>query len=205
MQSSQISRADGVVSFDRDGFDEACAALMRLVVQDGCPDALIGIKTGGLHVAQSMAKAAGYTVPVLAVTCRRPSTRYKNRMAALKKLVTKLPRPLVDRLRMVEHALLTRKPRPLQPDDFQFDSDELAILDGWLGRAGQKPSVVVVDDAIDTGATLSRVLDVVARCAPPAATIRSAVITVTTPQPWALPRYTLYRQQLCRFPWSLDA
>jgi hypoxanthine phosphoribosyltransferase len=178
---------------------------MRLVVQDGCPDALIGIKTGGLHVAQAMAKAAGYTVPVLSLTCRRPSTRYKAKVAALKKLITRLPRPLVDRLRVVEHALLTHKPRSIERDDFQFDSEELAVLDEWLDHAGQRPSLVVVDDAIDTGATLSRVLDVVSRYAPPTAKIRSAVITVTTPKPWALPRYTLYRQQLCRFPWSLDA
>lgn len=205
MQNSQIFRSSGVVSFDRDSFDEACAALMRLVVQDGCPDALIGIRTGGLHVAESMAKAAGYTVPVLSLTCRRPSTQYKTGVAALKKLVTRLPRPVVDRLRVMEHALLTRKPQPVQPGDFTFDSEELARLDDWLERAGDRPSLVVVDDAIDTGATLSRVLDAVAYHAPPTARIRSAVITVTTSRPWALPRYTLYRQQLCRFPWSLDA
>lgn len=205
MQNSQIVRTNGVVSFDRASFDEACAALMRLVVQDGCPDALIGIRTGGLYVAESMAKAAGYTVPVLSLTCRRPSTQYKTSVATLKKIITKLPRPVVDRLRIMEHSLLTRKSQPVQPGDFQFDSEELALLDDWLESAGQRPSLVVVDDAIDTGATLSRVLDAVAHHAPPTARIRSAVITVTTPKPWALPRYTLYSQQLCRFPWSLDA
>ncbi|PKU23239.1 phosphoribosyltransferase family protein [Telmatospirillum siberiense] len=204
MQNSPISRRPGVVTFDRAGFDEACAALMRLVVQDGCPDALIGIRTGGLYVAQSMAKAAGYTVPVLSITCRRPSTKYKSG-SALKRLVTKLPRPIVDRLRVLEHAILTAKPKPPQQDDFHLDGDELKGLANWLEGAGQRPSLVVVDDAIDTGATISRVLDAVAYHAPPTARIRSAVITVTTPKPWALPRYTLYSQQLCRFPWSLDA
>lgn len=208
MQNIPNPRRSGVVTFDRDGFDEACAALMRLVVQDGCPDALVGIRTGGLHVAQSMAKAAGYTVPVLSITCRRPSTKLKSG-SGLKKVLARFPRPLVDRLRILEHAILTGRPRPKpeaeDEDPFVFDTRELAELVNWLDGAGGRPSLVVVDDAIDTGATISRVLDAVAYHAPPAARIRSAVITVTTPRPWALPKYTLYSQQLCRFPWSLDA
>ncbi|MDR3401550.1 MAG: phosphoribosyltransferase family protein [Chthoniobacter sp.] len=205
MQNSRVSRPSGVVSFNSAAFDEACAALMRLVVQDGCPDALIGIRTGGLYVAQSMAKAAGYTVPVLTITCRRPSTEYKIRLSALKKVVTRLPRPIVDRLRMIEHAVLTRKPQSIQPSDFQFDANELVAFDDWLDRAGGRPSLVIVDDAIDSGATISRVLDLVSRRVPPATKIRSAVVTVTTPHPLILPDYTLFCQQLCRFPWSLDA
>jgi hypoxanthine phosphoribosyltransferase len=62
-----------------------------------------------------------------------------------------------------------------------------------------------VDDAVDTGTTLSVVMDAVRRHAPQAAKIRSAAITVTTERPLISPDYALYYRQLCRFPWSLDA
>jgi hypoxanthine phosphoribosyltransferase len=202
----RISRNPGVVTFDQAAFDEACAELMRLVLHDGYPDALIGIRTGGLYVAESMARAAGNAVSVLSLTCRRNSTHYKSKMSGLKKLLTGLPRPLLDRMRLVEHALLTRRgPEKFQSEGYRFDPGELDLIDEWLSQSGPAPSLVIVDDAVDTGTTLSLVLDIVGRHAPPAATIRSAAITVTTPNPWALPRYTLYSQQLCRFPWSFDA
>ena len=128
-----------------------------------------------------------------------------NRLGPIKKLIAALPRPVVDRLRVIEHKILTKKqPARAPADNYSFDQRELALLDDWLREAGPNPRIVVVDDAVDTGATLARVLDAVAHRAPDAE-IRSAVITVTTERPWATPRYTLYRRQLCRFPWSLDA
>ena len=205
MQNSRILPASDVVTFDRKGFVEACASLMDLVMQDGKPDALIGIRTGGLYVAEAMASSVAESVPVLSLTCRRPSSQQKDKLASVKKLIAQLPRPMLDQLRVIEHKILTGGTHSLDRDAFQFDAEELARLDDWLSRSGRAPSLVVVDDAVDSGATLSLVLEAVGQHAPAMANIRSAVITVTTPRPWALPRYTLYRRQLCRFPWSLDA
>jgi hypoxanthine phosphoribosyltransferase len=204
MQNSPNLKQRDVVTFDRDSFDEACAALMQLVVQDGLPDALIGIRTGGLYVAESMAKAVDFSVPVMSLTCRRPSSAAKSKFSAVKKIISSLPRPVVDKLRVIEHAMLTKKTPRARPENYSFDQSELAILDDWLREAGPNPSIVVVDDAVDTGATLSLVLDAVSHRAP-GGQVRSAVITVTTARPWATPRYTLFSRQLCRFPWSLDA
>ena len=204
MQNSPTLKRQDVVTFDPDAFDEACAALMQQVAQDGWPDALVGIRTGGIYVAESMAKAADFRVTVLSLTCRRPSTAAKSKFGALKKIVSSLPRPVVDRLRVIEHAMLTGKPAPARPETCSFDQRELEVLDDWLREAGPNPSIVVVDDAVDTGTTLSLVLDAVSQRAP-GGMVRSAVITVTTAKPWATPRYTLFRRQLCRFPWSLDA
>jgi len=204
MQNSLNLKQRDVVTFDRDGFDVACASLMQLVVQDGEPDAIIGIRTGGLYVAESMAKSVGFSLPVMSLTCRRPSTKTKSKFSAVKKIVSSLPRPVVDKLRMIEHAMLTKKPQRSRPEGYSFDQSELAIVEDWLREAGPNPSIVVVDDAVDTGTTLSLVLDAVSQRAP-GGQVRSAVITVTTALPWATPRYTLFRRQLCRFPWSLDA
>lgn len=199
-------RSGSVLELDQDDFDRACGVLMHQVLQDGPPDALIAIPTGGLHVARAMARVVDYPLSILPVTCRRPSTRHKQGAAAmLKAVLATLPHPITDRLRVVEHALLTRRPPARRPGRYQLDADEIISFGNWLQDAGPMPSLVIVDDAVDTGTTLSRILDVVRSQAPRAARIRSAVITVTTLKPGLFPDYTIYHRQLCRFPWSLDA
>ena len=45
-------------------FDRACADLMRLVEADYAPTLIVGIRTGGLIVAEAMALAATPRLPV---------------------------------------------------------------------------------------------------------------------------------------------
>jgi hypoxanthine phosphoribosyltransferase len=198
-------RQPDVVSFDPAGFEDACADLMRQVQADFRPDALIAVPTGGLHVAEAMARSAGGRLPVLSMTCRRASTAAKNRLAGLKALAARLPRPVADRLRVFEHALLTQRTRPAPAAPYIFDPQELSRLRAWLSGARGRASLLIVDDAVDSGVTLHHVLEAVRGLAPSTAVIRSAVITVTTPRPLAQPHYALHQGQLCRFPWSLDA
>jgi uncharacterized protein len=200
-----MTRPRGVISFDERGFANACGALMRLVARDWCPDVLIGIRTGGLIVAEAMARADGTNLPVIGMTCRRPSTAHKARAAVVGEVIGRLPRPLVDRLRVIEHAMLTRKPpaRPAIP--YRFDAAELAALDAWASAVSKSSAALIVDDAVDSGATLLQVCETVRARLPRATVLRSAVITVTTEEPLIRPDYALYQGQLCRFPWSLDA
>lgn len=66
-------------------------------------------------------------------------------------------------------------------------------------------NILIVDDAVDSGATLLAVVEAV-RIDMPGAEVRSAVITQTTPSPVITPDYTLYNNRtLIRFPWSMDA
>jgi hypoxanthine phosphoribosyltransferase len=65
--------------------------------------------------------------------------------------------------------------------------------------------MLVVDDTVDTGATMVVVMDALRQRAPKGAVIRSAVVALTTPKPVVAPDYVLIRQKLCRFPWSMDA
>jgi uncharacterized protein len=200
-----MKRPRGVISFDKRGFADACGALMELVARDRRPDLLIGIRTGGLIVAEAMAREDGSNLPVIAMTCRRPSTAHKARAAVVSEVIGHLPRPVVDRLRVIEHAMLTRKPpaRPAVPH--RFDEAELATLDAWAGASSGESLALVVDDAVDSGATLLQVCETVRARLPHATLLRSAVITVTTEEPLLRPDYALYQGQLCRFPWSLDA
>jgi uncharacterized protein len=194
----------GVLNFSRESFDAACTELLHRAIRDTRPDLIIGIPTGGLYVAQSMARAVGDAIPVLALTCRRPSSRLKRATSLVRELVVRLPPPVQDRLRLLEHRILTHGPIQAPQTPYCFDRDELTAFGDWLARAGERPVLLIVDDAVDTGLTLSLVLDAVRRRAP-AAAIRSAVVTVTTDDPLVRPDYALYHRKLCRFPWSLDA
>jgi hypoxanthine-guanine phosphoribosyltransferase len=108
-----------------------------------------------------------------------------------------------DWLRVMEHQLLTaRKRAPTEP--YAFDTGERQGLVDWLGRNRPQPVLLVVDDAVDSGATLMRVLAELRKLVPDGTVIRSAVVAVTTKTPLIEPDYVFHRQ-LCRFPWSLDA
>ena len=195
-----------VVSLDKGAFDQACAELLRTAASDGMPDLLIGIPTGGRFVGQSMAAATGGALPMLPLTCRRPSTRLKPTGSTIaRRMIAGFPRPVVDRLRLVEHALLNHRP-PKQPaTPFEFDGDELADIATWIASAGKRLSILIVDDAVDSGATLSQVMNMIRLTAPETAEIRTAAITVTTSEPLVQPDYAMFHGALCRFPWSLDA
>ena len=66
-------------------------------------------------------------------------------------------------------------------------------------------SILIVDDAVDSGKTLKTIVDEV-RKKYLTAEIKTAVITVTTKQPIILPDYYLfYNHTLIRFPWSADS
>jgi len=177
---------------------------MRRVLGDERPDLLVGIPTGGRFVAEAMNHAASGAIPICTLTCRRPSTRLKYTTGIVRSLLSRLPRAVLDRLRLIEHRLLTRTSSHRAATSRQFDQRELAAFDEWIARAGKTPSVLVVDDAVDSGVTLLEVLKTVRQHAP-TARVRSAVITVTSDTPLVYPDFALYYGQLCRFPWSVDA
>lgn len=205
MADATVRSQSRVIEFDQRALDAAGRQLFRRAASDGRPDLVIGIPTGGMFVAEAVV-AAGGAIPLLPLTWRRPSTRHKRRAAALRRLITRLPRPVRDRARLIEHAVLTaRRRRDGGPPGREFNEAELAALRAWLATAGARPSLLVVDDAVDSGVTLSLVIDAIRRLAPPGADIRSAAITVTTERPLVWPTYALHHGPLCRFPWSFDA
>jgi len=205
MQILPTDYRNAVISFSRGEFSEACVRLMNLVMIDWHPDILIGIRTGGYLVAKSMTHAPEAPLHVLPITCRRPTTRLKMISKTLRKLVSLLPRAILDRLRVIEHKFLTRGTPSRKIGNYEFDPAELAALEAWIARAGARPHILIVDDSVDTGTTLALVFDAVRRRSPVTAVIKSAVITVTTREPVIKPDYTLLHQKLCRFPWSMDA
>ncbi len=184
-------------------FDKACANLMHAVACDCRPDLLVGVRTGGLIVAEAMAQSISDAPPVLPLTSRRSGTSAKSRVKFLPLVLRRLPQPMVDRMRVLEHRLITSRRRGRGPVQ-HIDHGEAARIGQHLA-GHQHPTVLVVDDAVDSGVTLATVLQLLRDVCPPKTEFRSAVITVTLDQPLADPDYALHRGVLCRFPWSFDA
>jgi hypoxanthine phosphoribosyltransferase len=112
VSSRQPPAPRGLVhSLDNDAFYAACAALMHQVLEVFQPDLLVGVRTGGLVVAEAMARAAPRAIPVMPLTCRRAATGMKSRIKVLPAVLASLPRPAVDGLRWLEHHLLTARRR----------------------------------------------------------------------------------------------
>ena len=176
---------------------------MRAVERDFAPSVLIGVRTGGLVVAEAMARAASNATPVLPLTCRRPATRLKALLPGLKTILSLAPEPVLNSLRVAEHRLLAPRRRQAPPPP--VDQAEAAAIGTFVTASPHRERVLVADDAVDSGVTLAAVLAVLREVCPPATLVRTAVITVTLEQPIVEPDYALYRGVLCRFPWSFDA
>lgn len=101
-----------------------------------------------------------------------------------------LPAGVKDRLRIAEARRLRKHPG--------------AAPQVTLPPLPDKGSLLVVDDAVDSGRTLRAVLESIAR-EHPDLRVKSAVVTVTTPRPEAMPDYCMFNDgTLVRFPWSAD-
>ncbi len=195
------SRTARTRTLDVVAFDAASAELIRLVRRDYVPVLLVGVRTGGLVVAEAMARAC--PIPVLPLTCRRPTTGLKSRIPGLKNVLGALPEAWRDGLRRAEHHLLSGRRRAVAAPP--VDPNEAATIGAWLAARPGPVRVLVADDAVDSGVTLAAVLRTLRAACPPATELRSAAITVTMDNPLVEPDYALYRGVLCRFPWSFDA
>lgn len=109
-------------------------------------------------------------------------------------MLRRLPRLVLDALRKVEAALLgMRKPRPI---------DIAQVIIPAEIATGKR--ILVVDDAVDSGATLDGVVRALCVAAPEAE-VRTAVVTVTTKHPLIVPDFVIFNDlTLIRFPWSMD-
>ena len=174
---------------------EACHRLSCRIQEADCRPALIvGIQSGGAEVARLMLPDfAG--VPYAEVRISRPSTQQKEH-GLMHRLLQRMPLWLCDWLRIIESRMGEWRSRGAVPPRV-----------GQLSLDAQLPSgatILVIDDAIDTGATIHALRHQL-RMQYPDAQIRVAVITVTTAHPVCDADYCLYHDRtLCRFPWSND-
>src|SRR5262249_51195271 len=140
---------------------------------------------------------------LLPITCRRPGTKKKQNAPLFKTMLRKLPSNITAFLRIIEHIMLTQIQLRRRSGFIPLE-EEMAAITHRIRQFGTPPNILIIDDSLASGATMAAVVDTIRNIAGPDASIKTAVITVTTPAPRITPDFTLYRYVLCRFPWSLD-
>lgn len=183
-------------------FSESCLLLSQKIDKEYNPDLVIGVLTGGGYVGREIFKTlSGMPGRKYAeIKIQRPDTKQKEN--GLLKLVLKYsPTFLLNWLRMLESVVLEKKARKHNPKR----SGTIAIpndIDSFLKE--NPKNILLVDDAIDSGATLNLLKEYLESHYDNVA-IKIAVITVTTPHPIIDADFCLYHDRvLVRFPWSND-
>lgn len=188
------------VDLSGSNFKSACAELARLVSSDFEPDLFIGIPKGGQFTLEAMLEQLqpDYSHTVLMISLSRPGTRLKEQLN-LKRLVLRfLPLKVLNVLRQVEALFLYAR------DSVKPTYREVRFSDEQAKTIQAARRILIVDDAIDSGATIEAVVSRIKEVHSEV-DVRVAVITKTRRRPRISPEFYLYERTLIRFPWSLDA
>lgn len=192
-----------VLTLDDKAFDRHASMLAdKVSAHSGYFDIIIGVRRGGSFVCDAFCHhfpRERYGVRS-DVTLQRPSTKHKGRFFS--KIMKRLPIWLLDLMRMAEARILafrhdSASPPPLR--DIEADSDLKTRI-----ATAERPDILIIDDAIDSGDTLYSIIHALKNMNPDAR-ITIAVMTQTTANPRVRADYTLYdNRTLIRFPWSND-
>lgn len=158
----------------------------------GRPDLIIGISTPGMEVARQIA-TQWQGIDVVGAKSHRSGTPFK-RLAPVRWILRRLPRPVTDTLRVLESRFGSRP-----------DAARTVTLPGAMPQLPQCPLLLIVDDAADSGATLLGAINAL-RAVYADARILTATIAVTRRDCACPPRFSaLPPGLLVRFPWAPDA
>jgi Phosphoribosyl transferase domain len=191
-------------------FSENCGRLWDLAERTFPPQLVIGIRAGGWWVAEEMRRTrhpAG--VVFVPLTCRRPTSDVKGKSRLFLFTLKVLPYFALNALRLIEYYALTLPrcravSRNGAGEPRAADAAELEAIRSAAATLPPGARVLVVDDSLDSGATLAGVLDSLRGVLPADAVLRTAAFTVLGPAPIVEADYFLYRRINFRFPWSYD-
>lgn len=134
------------------------------------------------------------SLPHCIIKCQRKSTSKKSGHSLIWTIIRKLPLRIKNLMRIAEAKFLKNRP---QSSEVYIDSYALNML-------AVSKRVLIVDDAVDSGTTLSSVIASINKLEGERM-IKSAVITITTSDPKIMPEYSLFNNEtLIRFPWAKD-
>lgn len=181
-----------VLTLNETDFAEHCRRLDALARSFNA-DLVVTIATGGDKVGSYILPE----IPHISISSHRPSTETKKRHARMLACVRRLPLPVRNIMRKAEATIVEHRINNATPHKINLDSETTA-------RIAPAQRLLIVDDAVDSGATLAGVIDAISAL-DGKREIASAVLTVTTRNPLIRPTYALFdNRTLIRFPWSLD-
>lgn len=184
-----------VKNVDYEQLAHICHKVAVQICQSGfCPDVVIGIKSGGMYPAAQIYNDLKILFDNQSITLGYASLFHRAWFPTgiMKGIFKILPYQLLDRLRIL--SLKFKRRANLNENDVTISGVE----------PGCK-KVLVVDDAVDSGATLDAVIKALKR-GYPIIEVKSAVLTVTMDNPIVNPDFSVYHNQtILRLPWAVDA
>lgn len=196
-----------VVTLNNEALEEHARRLADMVAADGgLYDVIIGVRRGGSIVCDAFCRhfpksCYGFRADV---SLQRPSTKKKGGRVGT--LLKRLPYRMLNLMRMAESRLLELKNRHSALQSVRESVHMVELPDSLRSLLKEKdtPEILIIDDAIDSGNTLSAIIRSLKEMNPKLQT-KAAVITETTPSPCLRADYKIYRDRtLIRFPWSND-
>lgn len=187
-----------VLTATYDEFTDMCDRLGEMIVKGGMePDVIIGVLRGGGYVADILSRHFP--------TAKRADIKIQRNLSATKgnRLIRSamryIPPVILNIARMIESYCTRYRPTPSRDGDLSLPED----LTDYLSYAPRR--VLIVDDAIDSGATMLAAVSSL-RERYPHTDISTAAITVTTPHPAVDADFYIYHNNtLIRFPWAADS
>lgn len=175
---------------------EACKEMSKrvMLLTGHTPDVIVGIRSGGEHIARLTSSYLGVS-DIVYTKASRPGKGIRSMLMPLFKI---MPSFLNDFIRVLEHLILKKS----KNNNRNITFDESISIDNLLKNIAN-PIILVTDDAVDSGATMQGVVSIL-NTKFPAAKIITATVTVTTKNPIIIPDICIYNNTLVRFPWSAD-
>ncbi|RNC86778.1 MAG: hypothetical protein ED556_04980 [Winogradskyella sp.] len=182
-----------VITLHKNQFQERCIQLFSSI--SSTPDLVVGILNGGGYILEEFKDHhKEEDIIYKTITLQRDSTKGIKKSKLTQALLRLLPYSILNRLRISEHKKRTQSDLKSLSEDLSF---ELNTKD--------KPiqSILILDDALDTGNTLNSVYNLL-KSKFLQASIETAVVVWTNSESVIKPNYFVFKDILVRFHWSLD-
>lgn len=173
----------------------------QVLDSDFKPNLIIGIKTGGIFVSKPLYKKILEKIDTsyCELSLSRPLTNRKKKLQ-IHKLLKLLPYSLLNVLRNLEVKLYEmikdKNYIPHRQNDILIDNKTIELIK-------ISKNILLVDDAIDSGATLREIKTKIVTINNNA-NIKIAVLTSTHKSSYINANFSLFKRVLLRCPWAQD-
>lgn len=191
-----------VRTLNKEEFFQSCKRLEEKIINSlFCPDIIIGIASGGVFVLDNIFDDVNNKI---IISLKRDGIDQRTKKY-IKFFISNLPIKISNFLRNLEAFYRSRLSKNLPIDNELVASIKKTIIINCKDLKEKK--ILIVDDAIDSGRTLSTVLKAAKQVFSKEnnCEIRAAVLVATEKNSIIEPDYKVFSDILIRFPWSIDS